>query len=346
VSWFDALLPDWSWAHDGWVHLLWAVLALIGLLAALEWRGRDALGRFLSPLMQRRLVTRPSLELTAIRLGLLTVALFAMVLAIMRPQSEGKSELLSGARTNADVVIVLDVSKSMLAEDVAPNRLTRARAEISEMVKQLSGQRVGLVAFAGRAALICPLTPDQAYFNLALRGVDTRTVSRGGTRIGEAVRKALEAFPDGGGAKLIVLITDGEDHESNPLDAAKLAKTAGVKIVAVGLGSEEGSPITITDPKTGARTQMTHDGQPVISRLDGATLRQMALDTGGAYVPAGTSALDLESIVKQNITPILRTEADKASRPVKDEEYAVMVVLALVALLASIAVGAFAGRRA
>jgi Ca-activated chloride channel family protein len=346
MSFLDAILPDWTWMHRDRVQWLWAVLALIAVLAVLEWRGRDALGRFLSPVMQRRLVTRPSIERTAGRLLLLTISLFAMVLALMRPRSSGgdTENIPGGARTTGDVVIVLDVSKSMLAEDVAPNRLTRARVEISEMVKQLPGQRVGLVAFAGRAAIVCPLTPDQAYFNLALRGVDTRTVSRGGTRIGEAVRKALEAFPDGGGAKLIVLITDGEDHESNPLDAAKLAKAAGVRIVAVGLGSEEGSPITITDPKTGAHTQMLHDGQPVISRLDGATLRQMALETNGAYVPAGTSALDLESIVNQNITPILTAEADKAQQPVKSEEFPSMVALALVALIGALAVGAYSGR--
>lgn len=344
MSFLDVLLPDWEWMHRDRVHLLWAVLALVAVLAVLEWRGRDALGRFLSPLMQRRLVSRPSIERSAGRLALLTVSLFAMVLALMRPRSEGEVETIEGARTTADVVVVLDVSKSMLAEDVAPNRLTRARAEITEMVKQLSGQRVGLVAFAGRAVVVCPLTPDQAYFNLALRGVDTRTVARGGTRIGEAVRKAIEMFPEGGGAKLIVLITDGEDHESNPLAAAQQAKAAGVKIVAVGLGSKDGSPITITDPKTGARTQMMHDGEPVISRLDSATLRQMALDTGGAYVPAGTSALDLESIVRQNITPILRAEADLAARPVQHEEYPAMVALALIALIAALAVGAYTGR--
>lgn len=340
------LLPDWTWGHRDRVHLLWAVLVLVGIVAALEWHGRDALGRFLSPLMQRRLVTRPSLGRTIARLALLTLAMFAMVLALMRPRSLHAGETVISARFAADVVVVLDVSKSMLAEDVAPNRLVRARAEIAEMIKQLPGQRVGLVAFAGRAATLCPLTSDQAFFNLALRGVDTRTVAKGGTRIGDAVRTAVKTFPTGPGAKLIVLITDGEDHESNPLDAARVAKDAGVRIVAVGLGSEEGSPIVITDPKTGARTQLSHDGQPVISRLDGETLRKMALETGGAYVPAGTSALDLESIVRENITPILRAEADRGLRVVPTEEYPWMVALALAALLAALGVGAYGGRRA
>lgn len=341
-----SFLPDWDWVHRDRVHLLWAVVALVVGLGLLEWHGRDALGRFLSPLMQRRLVTRPSVERSAARLLLLTAALFGCVLALMRPRSTSAGETVISARAAADVMVVLDVSKSMLAEDVAPNRLVRARAEIAGMVKQLEGQRVGLVAFAGRAVMLCPLTPDQAFFNLALRGVDTRTVARGGTRIGEAVRTAVKAFPTGAGAKLIVLITDGEDHESSPLEAAKVAKDAGVRIIAVGLGSETGAPIVITDPRTGARTELTHDGQPVISRLDGATLRQMALETGGAYVPAGTAALDLESIVRENIAPILRAEADRSVRVVPVEQYPWMVALALVALLAALAVGAYTGRNA
>src|SRR5262249_14480030 len=159
-----------------------------------------------------------------------------------------------GSAFAADVMIVLDVSKSMLAEDVRPNRLERAKAEISEMARQLPGHRVGLVAFAGRAGLLCPLTPDHGLFNLGLRGGDTSSVSRGGTRIGEALRVATKGFPSGPGAKLVVLITDGEDHDSYPLEAAKTAKGEGVKIIAVGLGSEEGSPITLTDPRTGAKT--------------------------------------------------------------------------------------------
>ena len=339
-----SILPDWDWVHRGRVHWLWAVLALIALLAALEWNGRDALARFLSPVMQRRLVTRPSVERTVARLALVTLALFACVLALMRPRSVAGGETVLSSKVAADVVVVLDVSKSMLAEDVAPNRLVRARAEIERMVKQLDGQRVGLVAFAGRAVTLCPLTPDQAFFNLALRGVDTRSVSRGGTRIGDAIRVALKTFPTGPGAKLIVLITDGEDHESDPLGAARQAKLAGVRVVAVGLGSEEGSPIVITDPRTGARTEMRHDDQPVMSRLDGETLRKMALETGGAYVPAGTSALDLESIVRENITPIQRAEADQSLRVVPAEKYGWLVALALVALLVALGVGAYAGR--
>lgn len=337
---------DWTWKHDEYVHLVWAVLALVAVLIVLELRGRDALARFLSPRMQRRLAVRPSIDRSLARLALVAVALLAGVGALMRPQAPAEGETVVSLRAAADIVVVLDVSRSMLAEDVPPNRLTRAKAEIAGMARQLASHRLGLVVFAGRASQRSALTPDQSYFNLALRGVDTRSAGRGGTRIGEAVRAAVGMFPPGPGAKLIVLITDGEDMESNPLAAAEQAKAAGVKIVAIGLGSEEGAPIVLTDPQTGARTQLVHDGQPVLSRLDGDTLRQMALTTGGVYVPAGTSALDLESIVKQNVSPILRAAADSSTRVIPAERFPWLVLISLVALAGAVAVGSRAGRLA
>jgi Ca-activated chloride channel family protein len=337
---------EWTWKHGEWIHLVWGVLALMALLVVFELRGRDALARFLSPRMQRRLAVRPSVGRAIARLALVAVALLAGVGALLRPQAPAEGETVVRLRSAADVMVVLDVSRSMLAEDVAPNRLVRAKAEIAGMSRQLAGHRLGLVVFAGRASHRCALTPDQAYFNLTLRGVDTRSAGRGGTRIGEAVRAALDGFPVGPGAKLIVLITDGEDMDSNPLQAAELAKQAGVKIVAVGLGSEQGSPIVLTDPQTGMKTQLSHDGQPVISRLDGDTLRQMALTTGGVYVPAGTSALDLESIVRENISPILRAAADSSTTVIPAERYSWLVLISLLALVAAAAVGSRAGVKA
>lgn len=334
-----------TFAHLGLVHLIWVVVAIVALLVVLEIRARGAFGQFLTPVMQRRLAARPSGARVAARLILLAIALVAGVLALMRPQSRGEPITVTSSRVSADVMVVLDVSKSMLAEDAAPNRLARAKVEIEKMVRQLPGHRVGLIAFAGRAATLCPLTPDHAFFNLVLRGVDTRSVSRGGTRIGDALRAATRAFPTGPGAKLVVLITDGEDHESFPLDAAKEAAAAGVHVIAVGIGSEEGGQIQLTDPATGARTVLLHDGQPVVSRVDGETLRQMALTTEGAYVPAGTSALDLESIVNEHVTPIVRAEADAAVRVVPGERYPWFVLGALIALIAAIGVGASAGER-
>lgn len=336
---------SWTWAAIEWVHLLWAVLALVAALAVLEVRGRGALRRFLSPVMLGRLAAATSGAKIALRLALLWLALALAALALAQPQAPGATETVAASRSAADVMFVLDVSKSMLAEDAAPNRLARAKAEIAQLVGRLERHRVGLVAFAGRAAPLCPLTPDHGFFNLVLSGVDTSSVGRGGTRIGEAVRVALKSFPTGPGAKLIVLITDGEDHDSYPLDAAKAARDAGVKIVAVGLGSETGSQIVLTDPKTGAKKVVMDGGKPVETKLDAKTLQEMALTTEGAYIPAGTAAIDLDSIMESYVTPIVRASADSAVRRVPAERYPWFVLAALAALVAALWVGTSERRR-
>jgi Ca-activated chloride channel family protein len=334
--------------HPALVHLLWIAVALTALLAWLELRGRDVLGRFLSAVMQRRLADRPTGGRIALRMGLLGASLALGVLALMRPQTRGTTETLS-SRARADVMFALDVSKSMLAEDASPSRLARAKAEIDEMLDRLPDQRFGLIAFAGRAVEVCPLTPDRAFFRMVLRETDPRSASRGGTRIGAALRKAVAAFRSGAGAKLVVLITDGEDQGSDPLGAAKEAARAGVRVIAIGFGSEQGSQIFVTDPATGARSAVVDraTGQPVISRLDGELLRKVALATKGAYVPAGTSAVDLDSIVAADVEPLVRQEADAMVRVVPAERYPWAVLASLLCLLGSVWVGSStgAGRR-
>ncbi len=336
---------DWHFAEPQLVHLVWAALAVVGLLAYLELRSRGAMAAFLSPVMQRRLTAQASTGRTALRLALVLGALLAGIGALMRPQARGVTETVAASQPSADVMFVLDVSRSMLAEDAAPNRLARAKAEISQLVSRLEGQRVGIVVFAGRAAPVCPLTPDHSFFDTVLSTIDTRSAGRGGTKIGEAIKVALRGFPTGPGAKLIVLITDGDDQDQYSQDAAKLARDAGVKIVAVGLGSETGSQITLTDPKTGAKTTLMHDGQPVISKLDGEALRKIALVTEGAYIPAGTSAIDLDSIMESHVRPLEREAADTTVRVVPAERYPWLVLASLVLLLASLWVGAGAGGR-
>jgi Ca-activated chloride channel family protein len=234
----------------------------------------------------------------------------------------------------------------MLAEDTAPNRFVRAKAEIGQLVEKLGGHRVGLVAFAGRAAPVCPLTPDHSFFRTVLQTIDTKSAGRGGTRIGEAIKTALRGFAPGPGAKLIVLITDGDDQDPYSEEAAKAARDAGVKIVAVGLGdSEQGSPITLTDPQTGVRSTLMDGGRPVISKLNAEQLRKIALVTEGAFIPAGTSAIDLDAIMESHVRPIIAAAAETAVRRIPAEKYPWLVLASLAALLAALWVGSSADRR-
>jgi len=330
---------DWQFAEVQRIHLVWVALVAAIALGVLELRSRSALGAFLSPAMQRRLTAQPTLGRTLARLGLLLCAMLAAIGALMRPQVRGETETVTAVQASADVMFVLDTSRSMLADDAPPTRLARAKAEIAQLVGKLDRHRVGLVAFAGRAAMLCPLTPDHSFFTTVLAAVDTRSAGRGGTRVGEAIKTAVRGFPAGQGAKLIVLITDGDDQDPYSEDAAKLARDAGIKVVAIGLGSETGSEITLTDPQSGAKTKLMYEGKPVISKLDGDRLRKVALVTEGAYIPAGTSAVDLESIMKTHVAPMVSAAVASAQRVIPAERYTWLVLAALGFLLAALWVG-------
>ena len=340
------MIFSWSYRYPELVHLMWGVLAVVGVLTWLELRSRGALAVFLSPVMQRRLTAQASVGRMVLRLAFITVALITGVLALMRPQAAGETEVVTAQSPSADVMVLLDTSRSMLAEDSAPNRFARAKAEINQLLAKLEGQRVGLVAFAGRAVQVCPLTPDHSFFSTVLASLDTRSAGKGGTKIGDAITLAARGFSaESKGAKLIILITDGDDQDAYSEEAAKNAAKKNIKIVAIGLGSEAGSTITITNPDTGAKQTLEYDGKPVISKLNGDQLRKVAVATEGVYIPAGTSALDLDSIVDGYIKPMIKQAEGKASRRVPAEKFPWFVLASIVFLGLALWVGAGAGDR-
>ena len=338
-------MTDWSWQHLGFVHLIWIAIAIVVGLVVLEVRARGAMTTFLSQIMQRRLTAQASFARTLTRLGLVLACLVFGVLALMQPTARGESATVTTSDANADVLFVLDVSRSMLAVDASPTRLARAKAEIDNLVKQLDGDNVGLEVFAGRAVEMCALTMDYAYFSSVLATVETTGAGRGGTKIGQAIKAGIASFPPNDGAKLMVLITDGDDQDTYTQEAAKAARDAGVKIVAIGIGSETGSTIDLKDPQTGAVTQLMHDGKPVISKLDAEALRKIALTTEGAYIPAGTAAVDLASIMQSHVKPLIAAAKATALRPSTEERFVWPLLASLVCLLASLWVGAGAGDR-
>lgn len=339
-------------AAPQWIHLLWAVAAFVALLAWLERRGRGDLGRFVAAVLQRRLVQRTTPLRRALRLVFLGLTGLFLTLALMRPQWGG--QFVSTPRVGAQIMVCLDVSRSMLAEDVAPNRLERAKAELRDLLGYLEGDQVGLIAFAGRATVLSPLTPDFSFLRLVLDDAGPHSVTRGGTRLEEPIRKALAGFRDTSGpggesevSRSILLITDGEDHDSFPRQAAEAAAERGVRIIAIGFGDEAGSEIEITDPATGARTLLRDaDGNPVRSRLDGELLREMALVTGGAYIPAGTGAVDLDSIYRGHLASLTRGRLDGGGYLVRNDAFQWALLFALVCLVAAVATPGVAARTA
>ncbi len=324
-------------AAPQWVHLFWAVGVFVAVLFWLD-RGRgEAMRRMVgAQTLRARLVSSPGRTQRLARIVFLGLTGVFLTLALMRPQ--WGVELVQSERAGAEIMVCLDVSKSMLAEDVVPNRLDRAKAEVRDLLDLLDGDQVGLIAFAGRASVLSPLTPDFGFLRLALNDATPNSVTRGGTRLEEPIRKAVLGFGDAGDvSRSIILITDGEDHDSFPLEAAKEAADRGVRILAIGFGDETGANIPITDATTGARTLLTDaDGATVSSRLDGDLLREMALLTDGAYVPAGTGVLDLEEIYERHIKPLTRGRIDGHTRTVRNDAFQWAILLALACLLGAV----------
>ena len=216
----------------------------------------------------------------------LLAGLFLLGLSLAGPQYGVK--MVEVLRQGVDVIIILDVSQSMLAEDVRPNRLERAQQELGAFIDHLGGDRVGIIAFAGSAQVACPLTTDYVAAKMFLNYLSPQSVSVAGTELGTAIRAGLEIFPEGSeGYRVLVLLTDGEDHDSKVIEAAQEAKAAGVKILSIGFGSPGGEPIPIRNAK-GEIVDYVKDknGKTVMSRLDEATLKKITDMTGGILTGA------------------------------------------------------------
>lgn len=281
---------------------LWA-LALVPLLVLLYWqagkRGRALLDRFGEHELVRRL--RASVDATAMRwkgvLVLAAVALLAVALA--RPQFGTRVETLR--RQGQDVMVALDVSRSMYAEDITPNRLERARVEIGRIIQRLEGDRIGLVAFAGDAFVQSPLTGDYGAAMMFLNAMDPDLMSVQGTDLARAITVSIEALeetpPEN---RIVVIVTDGEDHEGGLAEAIAAATAAEVTVHTVGVGSPDGVPLPDVDGSGGGgRFRRDDEGNVITTRLNETALQDIALQTGGEYHRIGQGAGGLGRLVER-----------------------------------------------
>jgi Ca-activated chloride channel family protein len=217
-----------------------------------------------------------------LKFGVIIIALVCVILAAANPQVGTKLQEVK--QTGIDVFILLDVSLSMTAEDIKPNRLEKAKYQISNLIQKLRGDRIGLIIFSGRAYIQFPLTTDYSAANLFLSAVDVNSVPQPGTAIGLAINLARESFDSLATEKVIIAITDGEDHEGDVMDAVHQAIGSGIKIYTIGLGSTGGVPIPVYN-KRGSMTGFKKDnaGNTVLTKLDEATLKNIASDGRGEY---------------------------------------------------------------
>ncbi|MBN2188866.1 MAG: VWA domain-containing protein [Chitinispirillaceae bacterium] len=309
--------------------LLLLIPLFIGFFLWAYQRKKAALARFAAPDLARKLTPGSSFSRQVVRWTLFVTAFLFLVLALVRPRFGVTMELFE--RRGIDLMVALDISESMLAEDIAPNRLERAKHEIAKLLDLLKGDRAGIIVFAGESYVQCPLTLDYGAAKMFLDAVSTGWVQIQGTALADAVRQATEAFRSKERKyKVLVLITDGEDNEGSAVEAAKAAAAEGIIIYTVGVGSESGAPIPVS--KGGGTVVYKKDkkGNLVMTRLDPLTLEKIAIEGHGKYFHAGTD-LDLSRIMAE-IERMEKKELGSSRLNIYEERYQIFLFVALALL--------------
>lgn len=327
TSWLEG---GWRFANPQWLLALWALPVLgLGMILILyrSFRVERRLGD--AEIIDANLGRRRSWNTWA-RVLALTLGLGLIVVSIARPQSD--PEEVEVETKGRDIVFLLDVSRSMLAEDVAPNRLERSKLWINDLVSELKGDRVGLVAYAGSSSVVCPLTSDRMFFRLALEELSPASVLIGGTNIGDAIRRTMElVFPESSdefasGYRDLIIISDGEDQESLPVAAARQASERGVRIITIGIGSDKGA--VISSDRNNPRAER------VRSRLESETLRDIArVSPGGVYLEVGTGTIDLALVYQDLISNADQRTMDTASTTKFTERYPFFLAAGMILIL-------------
>jgi len=287
-----------------------------------------------SELLQK-LIATTNRKMQILKATLLLVVIFYFIVGWARPQLGTKLETVK--RQGVDIMIALDVSLSMLAEDIAPNRLEKAKHEIENLINKLEGDRVGLIAFAGVPFIQCPLTLDYGAAKIFLDVMEPDLIPDAGTAIGSAIQTAIKAFEQTERKhKVLVLITDGEEHEGEPLKAAEEAEKQGIVIYTVGIGSPEGVPIPITDDRSAGRSfKKDREGKVVMTKLDEITLEKIALQTSGKYFRASSSEVELDKIY-EDISKMEKKELASKKFSQYEDRFQYILVFALFLLIAEV----------
>ena len=312
-------------------YLLLAVPAMAVLFEVMIRKRGQMMARFGSANAVKRLAPEVSVARLRVKFWLFAVAFALLVVAAARPQMGSK--LREVEREGVEIMVALDVSNSMLASDFSPNRLERTKYAVSRVIEGLSEERIGVVVFAGDAYVQLPITSDYLTARNFVERISPTQVTKQGTAIGAALDLATSAFSsDSEGSRVVILVTDGENHEDDALKAAERAAERGVKVYTIGIGTPEGAPINIDGDFI-----RDSEGEIVVSKLDETTLQKIAATTEGAYIRATSASVGVQEIVDM----INRTEKSKFKTEIfeeYDEKYHIPLVAALVLLLVELVV--------
>ena len=319
-----------SFEDPVWLRITPILVLLFGGILAYGFRQRDALlGRFAASRLLDQLTEKASLTRAWIKAGCILLAVLAIGIAHARPQlgvewSERKARGL-------DIVFILDSSKSMLATDLRPTRLDRAKLAIIDLIERLEGDRIGLIAFAGQAFLQTPPTLDYSAFRESLDAIDPSIMTSGGSDLGNAIDEATKAFPSQNNVKVVVLLTDGEDLSGNAASAATRAREDGIQVFTIGIGTPEGEYLRIRNEQGIEEFVRDSSGQPVLSKLDENTLQTIAQATGGIYSQLSSDSLD--QLYNSVIARLPREERESELQEIGIERFQWALTLALIFLV-------------
>lgn len=326
-------MDTFRFAQPDMLYLLLLVPALVVIWILGNRRRRLARERFGDADLIARLAPDYSPLRLTMKFFIRLAAFICAVLLISRPQFGSRLEEVK--REGVEVIIALDVSNSMLASDIAPTRLERAKQAIAQLVDQLREDRIGLILFAGDAYTQIPVTNDYLSAKMFLENAGPDVVSKQGTAIGSAIELGMRSFsPASDKSKALIIITDGENHEDDAITAAREAAEKGVVIHTIGIGSPSGSPIQFS---AGGRREFLkdQDGNTVITRLDEKVLQEIASITGGRYVRANNTSLGLNEIYN-DIGKMKKTEINAVMYTEYNEQFLVPAVIMFILLLADV----------
>lgn len=316
-------------------NIIYSFLILIALIVfysfAFKMR-KTALEKFAQKGLLKDLLLTVSPDKQRLKVILLILGVALCLLALMRPQWGFRWEEVK--RKGLDIIIALDSSKSMLAQDIKPSRLERSKLAIKDLTKNLQGDRLGLIAFAGSAFLQCPLTVDYAGFLLSAESINVDTIPKGGTSISSAIREAIKSYAGGQKKyKVLAIITDGEDHEGDALKAAEDAKKEGITIFCIGIGTKEGDLIPITQNESRKEFLKDREGNVIKSKLDEITLQKIALTTGGSYLRSTATEFGLDLLYKERLSKMEKRELEGKMVKQYEERFQILLGIALLLFL-------------
>jgi Ca-activated chloride channel family protein len=320
-------------ANPEYLYLLLLLPVMIALFIVNEFRRRNSLKKLGESSLIGKLMPEISRIRPVIKLLFQILALSAAILMLGRPQFGSRIEEVK--KQGIEVIIALDVSNSMLAEDIQPNRLTRAKQAISKLVDNLENDKIGLIVFAGDAYTQIPITTDYVSAKMFLSTINPDMVPKQGTAIGAAIDLASRSFTPGEGkSKAIIIITDGENHEDDPVASAEKASKTGIVIHTIGIGSSEGVPVPVGSG--GKRDYLKDaDGSTVITKLDEEILKKIAVSAGGNYIRASSSNIGLDEIFN-DIRKMKKDDLESTMYTEYNDQFQIFAAVALFFLILDI----------